>query len=220
MRVQADPRTTQLRIPDSRVGRAPVDVRTPSQARTMAPWHGLCAAMRVRSDEAGGSARIVRRAPAGRHGGQGADPAALTASPPRPRCPTSVRHLACEVGRRAGRRGGNAKARFPPCMGVAAPVAAAYFLSGSRLGRSGILLRRVSQVTLPLRISSLSRLPCRPRAGCVTRSVPSPRSGGAPNSWAGPRPYLGIEGPPVRAPRRRRVLHDNGGRRQRSRSRG
>jgi len=30
---------------------------------------------------------------------------------------------------------------------------------------------------------------------------------GAPSSWAGPRPFLGIERPPVRAPRRRRVLH-------------
>ena len=46
------------------------------------------------------------------------------------------------------RRGGSAKARFPPWMGVAAPVAAAYFFSGSRLGRSGVLLRCVSQVTL------------------------------------------------------------------------
>jgi hypothetical protein len=68
-------------------------------------------------------------------------------------------------------RGGSAKARFPPWMGVAAPVAAAYLFSGSRLGRSGILLRCVSQVTLALRISSLLRLPCQGRAGGAAESM-------------------------------------------------
>jgi hypothetical protein len=72
-----------------------------------------------------------------------------TLSPPRPRCPTSFRHLACEVGRRAGGCGGSRGARFPQCMGVAAPVAAAYFCSCSQWGRSGRLPRGVSQVTFP-----------------------------------------------------------------------
>ena len=48
-----------------------------------------------------------------------------------------------------------AGARFSLCMGVAAPLAAAYFRSWSRLGRSDKLRLRISHVTFDHGISSL-----------------------------------------------------------------
>ena len=71
------------------------------------------------------------------------------AEPPRPRCPTSFRRFACQIGRRAGGRGGSSRARFPPCMEVAAPLAGAYFYSRSRVGRSRRLLPCVSLSVRP-----------------------------------------------------------------------
>ena len=53
--------------------------------------------------------------------------AGFALSTPRPRCPTSFRLWACEVERRAGGRGVSQEARFPLCVGVTGPLAAAYF---------------------------------------------------------------------------------------------
>jgi hypothetical protein len=46
-----------------------------------------------------------------------------------------IQALACDVGRRAGGCGGSRGARFPLCMGVAAPLAAAYFRSCFAVGQ-------------------------------------------------------------------------------------
>jgi hypothetical protein len=54
--------------------------------------------------------------------------------------------MTCEVGRRAGERGGSRGARFPPCVRLAAPLAAAYFFSCSRWARSGRLFPNVTHV--------------------------------------------------------------------------
>ena len=72
------------------------------------------------------------------------------------------------------------EARFTPFMGVAGPLAGAYFCSRWRLGGSGRLVPFVSHITLTARISwlwrqtTLSGPPGR-RAGNVVRAGPMKR---------------------------------------------